>query len=101
MEPPWLFGGANGGLWEVSRQGVLPRSSAASVLVPMVSHNHPPTSAGHPPTLAGTSASVSYGVTAPGDPMQTLLCVCPPIVESLFPPVLSKSCNHVLLAFKV
>ena len=28
-----LFGGANGGLWEGSHQGVLPRTSAASVVV--------------------------------------------------------------------
>ena len=34
-------------------------------------------------------------------PMCTLLCVCPPRVESLFPPVLSKSCNQIPLAFKV
>ena len=33
--------------------------------------------------------------------MRTLLCVCPPRVESLFPPVLWKSCNQILLAFKV
>ena len=33
--------------------------------------------------------------------MHTLLCVCPPSVESLFPPVLSKSCNQIPLAFKV
>ena len=33
--------------------------------------------------------------------MHTLLCVCPPRVESLFPPVLSKSWNQILLAFKV
>ena len=33
--------------------------------------------------------------------MLTLLCVCPPRVESLFPPVLSKSCNQIPLAFKV
>ena len=33
--------------------------------------------------------------------MRTLLCVCPPRVESLFPPVLSKSCNQFPLAFKV
>ena len=39
---PRLFGGANGGLWEGSRQGVLPRTSAASVLVLTVSHSHPP-----------------------------------------------------------
>ena len=34
-------------------------------------------------------------------PMRTLLCVCPPRVESLFPPVLSKSYNQIPLAFKV
>ena len=33
--------------------------------------------------------------------MHTLPCVCPPRVESLFPPVLSKSCNQIPLAFKV
>ena len=61
------------------------------------------TSAGDPPTLAGRSGSVSYGVTAPSPwvPMHTLLCVCPPRVESLFPPVLPKSCNQIPLAFKV
>ena len=32
--------------------------------------------------------------------MCTLLCACPPRVESLFPSVLSKSCNQILLAFK-
>ena len=33
--------------------------------------------------------------------MHTLLCVCLPRVESLFPPVLLKSCNQIPLAFKV
>ena len=33
--------------------------------------------------------------------MRTLLCVCPPRVESLFPPVLLKSCNEFPLGFKV
>ena len=33
--------------------------------------------------------------------MHTLLCVCPPRVESLFPQDPSKSCNQILLAFKV
>ena len=33
--------------------------------------------------------------------MRTLLCVCPLRVESLFPPVLSKSCNQISLAFTV
>ena len=36
------MGGANGGLWKGTRQGVLPRTSAASVLAPAVSHSHPP-----------------------------------------------------------
>ena len=63
----------------------------------------PPTSAGDAPKLAGTSGSISHGVTAPSPwvLMCTLLCVCPPRVESLFPPVLSKSCNQIPLAFKV
>ena len=42
MEPTQLFGGANDRLWEGSCRGLLPRTSAASVLVPMVSHSHPP-----------------------------------------------------------
>ena len=33
--------------------------------------------------------------------MHTLLCVCPPRVDSLFPPVLVKSCNQIPLAFQV
>ena len=33
--------------------------------------------------------------------MHTVLCVCPPRVGSLFPPVLSKSCNQFPLDFKV
>ena len=37
----------------------------------------------------------------PWIPMHTLLCVCSPRVESLFPPVLSESCNQISLAFKV
>ena len=37
----------------------------------------------------------------PWVPIRTPLCVCPPRVESLFPPVLSKSCSQIPLAFKV
>ena len=37
----------------------------------------------------------------PWAPMCTLLSVCPPRVESLFPPVLLKSCNKIPLDFKV
>ena len=88
-----LFGGANGGLWEGSRQGVLPRTSAASVLVPAVSHSRPP-----PPSFgrrpSNTSRYVLFSLlwghfSFPWVLMHTLLCVCPPRVESLFPPVLS------------
>ena len=39
---PGLFGGTNGRLWEGLRQRILPRTAAASVLVPTVSHSHPP-----------------------------------------------------------
>ena len=62
-----------------------------------------PISAGDPPTVAGRSGSVSYGVSAPSSwvLMHTLLRVCPPRVDSLFPPALSKSCNQIPLAFKV
>ena len=38
---PGLFGGANGGLWEGAHQGVLPRTSAASVLVLTVRQSYP------------------------------------------------------------
>ena len=41
LETTGFFGGANGGLWEGSRQEEIPRTSAASVLVPTVSHSHP------------------------------------------------------------
>ena len=96
-----LFAAVNGVLWEGSRQGVLPRTSAASVLVLMVRQSRPPP-AGDPPTLAGRSGSVSYGVTAPSPASQcTHYFVCPARVESLFPPVLLKSCNQIPLAFKV
>ena len=56
-----------------------------------------------PPTLADKSGSISYGVTAPFPwvLMHTVLCVCPPRVESLFTQVLSKSCSQIPLAFKV
>ena len=63
----------------------------------------PPTSTGDLPTLADRSGSVSYAVTAPSPWVFTctLLCVCPPRMEFLFPPDLSKSCNQIPLAFKV
>ena len=53
------FGGAKGRLQEGLHQGVLSRTSAASVLVPAVSHSRPPASSGDPLTLARRSGSVS------------------------------------------
>ena len=50
-----LFGGANGGLQEDLCKGVLPRASAACVLVPAVSHIHP----------MPQQEIISYGVIAP------------------------------------
>ena len=60
-----------------------------------------PTSAGDPPTLADRSGSVSYSVTAPSPGSWCAqYFVCALQEWSLFPPVLSKSCNQIPLAFK-
>ena len=75
---PGLFGGANGGLWEGSHQGVLPRTSVASVLVLTVRQSHtPPLQEPPPPTLAGRSGSVSMvSLLLPlGPDAHTTLCV--------------------------
>ena len=100
---PVLFGGANGRLLEGSRQGVLPRTSAASVLVPTVKQSQPPPLQETPPN---TSRYVWFNLpqghcSFPWVLMHTLFCVRPPRVGSLFPPVLSKSCNQFPLGFKV
>ena len=57
-------------------------------------------STGDPPTLAGHFGSVCCGVTAPffWVFVCTRFCLCPPRLESLFPPVLWKSYNQILLA---
>ena len=85
-----------------SHQWVRPRTATASVLVPTVSPSHLPISAGDPSILAGRSGPVSYEITAfiPWVLVHTGLCVHPPRVESLFSPVLWKSCNQTLLACK-
>ena len=61
-----------------------------------------PASTGDPPTLAGGFGSVSGGLTSF---LWVLVCarfcLCPPRLESVFPPVLWKSCNQIPLAFKV
>ena len=91
----------------VDSGGLTPKSTSQNFCCqcpcPCSEPQPPPTSAGDPPILAVRSGSVSYGVTAPSPWVLicTLLCVCPPRVESLFPPVLSKSCNQIPLAFKV
>ena len=92
--------------WE-ERVLLMPRSTSHNFCCqcpcPCSEPQPPPASAGDIPTLAGRSSSVSYGVSAPSPwvLMRTLLCVCSPRVESLLPPVLSKSCNQIPLAFKV
>ena len=63
---PGLFGGANDRLWEGSCQGVLPRTSAASVLVPKVSHSPPP-----PPPLQETLQHLQVGLVQ--SPLESLL----------------------------
>ena len=54
-------------------------------------------------TQVGSCASVSCGVTAPflWVLVHVNFCLCPPWLESLFPPVLQKSYNWIPLAFKV
>ena len=88
-------------------EGLTPRSTSQNLCCqcpcPCCELQPPPASAEDPLTLAGRSASVSYGVTAPSPwvLMHTPLCVCLPRVESLFPPVLSKSFNQIPVAIKV
>ena len=74
---PGLFGGAIGGLWEGSCKGVLPRTSAASVLVLTVRQSHPLPLQETPPTLAGGSGSVFMGslLLPLGPDARTTLCV--------------------------
>ena len=66
---------------------------------PLLTH----VSTGDPPTLAGRFGSVFCGVTAPflWVLVHTRFRLCPPRLESLFPPVLQKSYNWIPLAFKV
>ena len=65
---------------------------------PLLTH----TSTGGPPNLTGHFGSFSYGVTAPL--LWVLVCIrfclCPPRLEYLFPPVLWKACNQILLTLK-
>ena len=58
---------------------------------------------GDTPIQAGVSGSVYYEVTLPYPSVliHTRFCLCPRRVEPLFPLVLWRSCNWILLAFKV
>ena len=88
-----------GGLTPISTS----QNCCCQCLCPHGEPQPPPTSVGDLPTPASWFGSTSYGVTAlfPWVLVWTRLCVCPPRVESLFPPVLWKSCNQILLDFKV
>ena len=70
---PELFGGANGGLWEGSLQGVRPRTSAASILVLTVRHRHPL-------PLQETLQNLQVGLVQ--SPMGSLLCPLGPNVHT-------------------
>ena len=91
-DPALLYSRDHSELQEDVRQGDLP-------VLPTPLTRAPP---GDPPTLAGGSGSVSCGGTAPllWVLVHAVSCV-PPSLESLLPPVLWKSCNQILLAFKV
>ena len=72
------------------------------------SHKESPTlpthaSAGDPSALPGGFGSVYCGVTALflWVLVWARFCLCPPRLESLFPPVLWKSCSQIPLAFKL
>ena len=105
-DPAWSLEALWWGQWQ-TLGGLTPRITSQNFCClcpcPRGEPQPPPASAGDPPTPAGRSGSVSHGVTAPSSwvLMHTLLCVCPPRVECLFPPALSKSCNQIPLAFRV
>ena len=65
---------------------------------PLLTH----TSTGSPPALAGGFDSVSCGVTTPllRVLMRAKLCLSPPSLECLFPPVLWESYNEIPLTFR-
>ena len=99
-----FFGGANGGLWECSHQMSTSQNFCCQCPCPLGEPQPPPASAGDPPKLAGRSGSVSCEVTDPSPPGAWCAhyFVCALQERSLcFSPVLLKSCNQTLLAFKV
>ena len=76
--------------------GLIVNSKGVSANGPVVAH-----ASKRPPVLGGTLSSLSCRVTALiwvwG---QVKCCLCPPRLESLFPPAFWKSYNQILLALK-
>ena len=66
---------------------------------PLLTH----TSTGDHQTQAGSFGAASCGATAPFlcDLVCVRFCLCPPRLESLFPPTLWKHYNQIPLAFKI
>ena len=95
---PRLFGGANYRLWEGSCQGVLPRTSAASVLVLTVRHSHlRPLQETLQHQQVGLVQSPMGSLLLPlGPDVHTTLCV-PSKSGVSVSPVLLKSCNQIPL----
>ena len=97
-----LFGCANSDLQEGSCHWVLPRTSAANVFVPTVSHSHP-----LPLQETLQYQQVSLSQTLMGSLLFFLwilvgmrLCIHPQKVEFVFPQVLCNSCDRTPLSFK-
>ena len=64
---------------------------------------HPTPPPGHPPTVAGSFGLVFCGVSVPFPSVLVCarFCLCTSILKSLFPPVLWKSYNQILLVSQV
>ena len=82
-------------------RGTVPdrRSSAP---VPAMRPCPPTPPPGDPPALAGSFGSVFCGVSVPFPSVLVCarFCLCTSVLESLFPPVLWKSYNQLLLVFQ-
>ena len=86
----------------MAHQWVLPRTAAASVFVPTVSHSHPHCHRRPSNTSRLVWPSPLWGQCFfPWVLVRTRPCVHPPGVEFLFPTVMWNSCNHTPLAFNV
>ena len=98
-----LLGGAglfqNGSIQGSSCWCLFPGTSS-SMFCPHSEPQLTPTFPGDPPRLTGRSDPDSYGIPAfSWNPMHMRACVHPPRVESLFSPVLKRSCIQTLLVY--